>query len=573
MDYEKRRYGMYEMKEQDLESAPSLDLPALTIEKFYLPKDGGKMMVFFANVKKSWKPADGCPFCHRQDTLILSGRTKPRVIRDVVRNNYCVQIVMQSPRMLCNECHQRFVPTIDGIVENRSMTQRLLDFVKVESFLQPHTTLQERTGLSIQTIQNIMDDEIERFEQLRRDNPIEAPEVLGIDEKHIQHVMRGTLVDVQNGELLDMMENNAAETMKDAIKKLKGWDKNIRVVTTDMSNQYLKWLPTLLPNATIVIDKFHVIQDVEKKMASAKNALYAYRKELIEAIKDDEERARQMAILRIVHDNKRLFNYSMDSIVREKSGKRILKLNTVMDAFSEFSLLRMMYFYIEDMYTKETREEAEQAWNEWQELLPPSSSKKDYQDWCKEHNVDSKCFEAFQSLTRTGFTFYKPYILNYFIQGCRYTNATTEGLNNLIESINISGNGYHFKHLRAKALYASLVHERVVYSFDIKTVKAWKPTMSMQTTTSRGNAGIMVTTTKYCFEQKTQQENIEFPNVLKNNDHLIQIFSNDTTKNAMSLSDFYDEDEVIFTAWKVLQPDPTLRKAEQLLAEEDEAEA
>ena len=342
MGLEKRTYSMNDMREQDLESAPSLDLPALRIEKFFLPKDGGKMMLFFANVKKNWKPADGCPFCHRQDTLTLSGRTKPRIIRDVVRNNYCVQIVLQTPRMVCNKCHQRFVPTIKGIVENRSMTQRLLDFVKVESFLQPHLTLTERTGLSLQTIQNIMDEEIDRFEELRRENPLDAPEVLGIDEKHIQHVMRGTLVDVKNGALLDMMENNQKETMIAAIQRLKDWDKNIRVVTTDMSNQYLRWLPDLLPNATIVIDKFHVIQDVQNRMSTTKNALYAYRKALIEALEDDEEKARQMAILHIVNDNKRLFNYSMENIIRDKKGKRVLKLNTVMDAFPEFRLLRML---------------------------------------------------------------------------------------------------------------------------------------------------------------------------------------------------------------------------------------
>lgn len=198
MAIEKRKYTQADMVSKPLDSAPSLDLPAFEIEKFYVPNDGSKFMVFFLNVKKSWKPQGRCPYCDNKTSFSFSGRNAPRVIRDVSRNNYCVQLVTQSPRLLCNKCHQRFTPKIDGIVENGTMTERLLDFVKTESFLQPHTILAERTGLSIQTIQNIMDDEIQRYEEMRAENPLVAPEVLGIDEKHIVHDMRGTLVDVKN---------------------------------------------------------------------------------------------------------------------------------------------------------------------------------------------------------------------------------------------------------------------------------------------------------------------------------------------------------------------------------------
>lgn len=63
-----------------------------------------------------------------------------------------------------------------------------------------------------------------------------------------------TLVDVRKGKLLDMLEDNEQKTMENAIRQLKDWDTNIRVVTTDMANQYIKWLRVLLPNATNSID-------------------------------------------------------------------------------------------------------------------------------------------------------------------------------------------------------------------------------------------------------------------------------------------------------------------------------
>ncbi len=509
---------MNDMVEQDLTTAPSLDLPAFKIEKFFTPKDNGKFMLFFVNVRQDWRPKDGCPYCGNVDSLSLSGRNPPRVIRDVSRNNYCIQIVTQSPRMLCKKCFQRFSPKIDGIIENGTMTERLVDFIKTESFLQPHTTIEERTGVSIQTIQNIMDEEIERYEKMRAAKPLTAPRILGIDEKHIVHEMRGTLVDIESGNLLEITEKNDEISMTNAIKKLTDWDTKIEVVTTDMANRYLRWIPNLLPKATVVIDKFHVVQDINQKISSSKKVLYEYRKQLIDGITDSVERKRQFEILYLINDNKRLFNYSSENLERG-SGDKALKLDTVIDEFPEFALLRKIYSYIELLYKQDNRENAEKVWNEWQKFLPPSS-KSQYNNWCKRNNVPPQCFETFQSLTRPGFTNFKEYILNYFNPGCRFTNATTEGLNNLIGTINAAGNGYKFKHLRAKALYASLVHERVRFSVDVTSIKSWKPNTKFVLSPLNGSDDENSIDKRYIFNKTVQQVSIPTTNIYSDNDAL-----------------------------------------------------
>lgn len=527
MAIEQRTYTMNDLVEQDLKTAPTLDLPAFKTEKVYMPQDGGNLIVFFVNVKKDWRPADGCPYCDNKESFTLSGRNNPRRIKDISRNNKCIQIITQSPRMSCNKCGQRFTPKIDGIMEEGTMTERLVEFIKAESFLQPFTVIQERTGVSVTTIANIMNKEIERIELERAKNPIVAPTVLGIDEKHIVHDMRGTLVDVENGNLLDILEGNSQKEFRAAIMKLKDWDKNIKVVTSDMNNSYLHWMPEFLPNATFVIDKFHVFQDVNNKVKLAKTALYEYRKNLIKKMVDGEEKSIAKEKLKLISENKRLFNYSSYSL-ESGNGEKALKLATVVEAFPEFALLRRIYTTIEDMYNQSNREDAEKIWNEWQELLPPAT-KDEYKKWCEKYNVDTKCFEAFKSLKRVGFTQYKPYILNYFNPGCRFTNATTEGLNNLIGTINSSGNGYQFKHLRAKCLYASLINERIMYSIDISTIESWKPTSFYQTTF-----------THYADE-------IEYIDkmVLKNNIEKVDITPNSILNSPNIVKQMLESDEVI----------------------------
>lgn len=130
---------------------------------------------------------------------------------------------------------------------------------------------------------------------------------------------------------------------------------------------------------------------------------------------------------------------------------------------------------IEKMYEQTTRAEAEEVWDEWQRELPPNNKTR-YKKWCEEHGWPLECFDAFRSFTHSGFLYYKPYILNYFNPGCRYTNGTTEALNRQIKKLYSSGNGLKFKHLRAKVLYASLIYKRTIYSVDIKTISSWKPT-------------------------------------------------------------------------------------------------
>ena len=45
----KKEYTFPDLKEMPLDEAPSLDMPHFIVDKFYMPSDGGKYMVFFAH--------------------------------------------------------------------------------------------------------------------------------------------------------------------------------------------------------------------------------------------------------------------------------------------------------------------------------------------------------------------------------------------------------------------------------------------------------------------------------------------------------------------------------------------
>ena len=526
-----KRYDYNDLKEYPLEEAPSLDMPHFVIDKFMLPKDGGKYMLFLTHIDKSYRPKDGCPYCSSREFKLEGKANKPRLVHDVIRNNYRVDIAILPPRMTCCSCGAKITADIDGISGSRQMTTRLEDYLRTECFIQPLTDLAERSGFSVATISDIMDEEIEKFDKERIRHPLEAPRALGIDEKHINHEMRGTLVDLDNRVLLDMFENNKKPTMIEGIKRLKDWDKNIKVVATDMNNAYIPMLTNLLPNATVVIDKFHVMQDIEQSVTKCKKACVRYRKALIDQIEDPEERAGQAAILRIATSTPRLFNFKMDRLLREEGGEKLQKLATVTDAFPEFDMLHNLFYAMQYFYDQDTREEAEAIWDDWMELLPPHAEKS-YLEWCKSFGFPEGLFDSFKRFTHSNFQGFKPYILNYFnSEETRITNAATEGLNNLIEEFDQDGNGYSFKHLRAKCLYASLIHERINYGIDISTLKKWVTTKipSFGYLTGLGDISYreekeLMTITSYTFKQESEPCTYTLPRLDGDNIWLRDIF-------------------------------------------------
>ena len=488
-------YTMDDLVLQDKVCAPSLDIPSLEVEGFYLPRDNGPYMLFLTNVKKSICPQE-CPFCREAKSLVFSGFTKVRVVPDVTRNSYRVDIAFRPPRLKCKKCGAKYVPSIPGISELHQMTERLEKHLRKECFPKPFTELAISHGISVDTIRDIMDEEIEKFEAFRANTPLQAPRVLGIDEKHFGRIARGTLVDIENGILLDIMENNKKETMKAAIMRLKGWETNIEVVTCDMSSAYTSWVPKFLPNALVVIDKYHVIQDVERRINETKKDLLEFRKNLINKNKGDSENfIKDLKAFNFITQSPRLFNFSMETITRDEAGQKAEKLATAIDRFPEYKLLRKLYYLIELMYTMTTYEEAKSVWDEWVNTLPPADDK-EYQEWCDLYSVVPPLFEPFRNFSKKGFQKFREYILNYFKPGCRHTNATTEGYNRVIKDICAEGNGYSFKVLRAKALYTRLVKDRVKYTFDTSTINKWSPTTSMSMITGYSS---LETITTYTF--------------------------------------------------------------------------
>ena len=130
-----------------------------------------------------------------------------------------------------------------------------------------------------------------------------------------------------------------------------------------------------------------------------------------------------------------LFKFNEGNVMGNPSRKSLMA--DLCFHFPNFNMLRLLKDGFMRVYACEGREEAEEAYQEWEKIL------------CK---ADPKIFSEFYRFGRTVRNWHNE-IFQYFEPGFKYTNAASEGLNSLLQAINSQGRGYSFDVLRLKALY------------------------------------------------------------------------------------------------------------------------
>lgn len=451
-----------EFNEADLKEVnptPALNLPDLKVLRCLSPRNGEPYMVF--DCIPAHPHNKGCTACGSIDIIKHGTVPKKRIIHDINVGLTRIDLMVLVPRYRCKDCGAVFSHVFDCAPEGRHLTYRLHEQLRRDVFLRPFKQVASEYGYSEGTIRNIFDEYAAELEAAR--GPIIAPEVLGIDEKHIVHEMRGIFVDIKTGRLLEMTAQNKESDIIGTIEKMVDYDKNIKIVTTDMSYSYRSYIADCLPYAKHIIDKYHVFQELSRKVTRVKTTLM---ERLNTRIKGEEDP--QVALhLRDVRDllvrNAYLFKFGREKLLEKPNRIRILA--DVCNTFPEFNHLRLLKEGFERIYDASTRSDAEHLYDEWTKLVPPIGVRK-IASWEEEYGVQAELFSEFRVFYRTTTKWHKE-IFNYFDPGCQFTNAAAEGTNSLIQRINGMGSGYGFSHLRAKALFWHLSSTR--YTYTLKT--------------------------------------------------------------------------------------------------------
>ena len=334
---------------------------------------------------------------------------REQVVKDLPMHGKRVGIYVTTRRYRCRACTKTFYEPLPDTDEKRAMTTRLGAWMGKQAIKRTFASIADEVGCTEFTVRAVFSDYVNELERTIR---FETPKWMGIDEIHLIKP-RGVITNIQNNAVVELLANRNKETIIKYLSGLQGKE-SIQYVAMDMWQPYKDAVEVSLPQARIVIDKFHVV-----KMAN--EAMERVRKSYRESLTPNQRRG-------LMHDR-----FVMLKRESELNDREVLLLSGWLKNYPELGLAYRLKEDFVKIYDAKTKEDALRRFVAW------------------EIAVTADVRDAFQDLIRA-WRNWQPYILAYFDHPV--TNAYTESLNNLVRVMNRIGRGYCFEALRAKILFS-----------------------------------------------------------------------------------------------------------------------
>lgn len=356
---------------------------------------------------------DACPSCGVIGRLYRHG-TDDVTFRDIPSFGKRVEISVRAQRWRCRECGATANQPLPGMDRRRRMTERCVEWIAMRGVTETFSAVAREVGVDEKTVRNICVPEFRRaLAEPRTMTAMDTPFILGIDELMLDGEMRAIFMDVGRSRVLDVIDSHQKWKIARWLHALPLQSRMlVQVVTIDMTPAYRDVAKALLPSATVVIDKFHVVRCANQALDQVRNRA---RRSATGAGRKNPWRGQRL-----------LRKHARDlSPAQEMEVDGIIANNPLVKAAYETK----ERFYA--VWRAGNRQEAERLFDEWRASIPEAVE--------REFGKVAKMVERWRSEVFAYFDF-------------AATNAVTENRNGLIKMLNRNGRGYTFDMIRAKAI-------------------------------------------------------------------------------------------------------------------------
>lgn len=358
-----------------------------------------------------------CVHCGTVGMLDRFGK-KRHTFLDLPSHGKRTGILVDHQRYRCKSCGRTFLQPLPDMDEKRLMTKRLLAYIQQESLRYTFVYVADQVGVDEKTVRNIFRDHVKNLEESIR---FEVPRILGIDELTLLGKPRCVLTNIEQRTLVEMLPVRTKQAVTNHLMRWKGRE-NIEIVAMDMWSPYRDAVRGALPQATIVVDKFHVVR-------MANQALDRVRKNVRSGMSDKERRS-------LMRDRYVLLKRRHDLTDRDR---------LLMESWTAaIPVLGFAYHAKEDFFD---------IWGE----TSAATAMDRYDDWAA--RLDTEVAGQFSDVL-TAMRNWRREIFNYFDLKDRVTNAYTEAFNGLARVANRNGRGYSFDVIRARMLFGHGIHKQ-----------------------------------------------------------------------------------------------------------------
>jgi transposase len=352
-----------------------------------------------------------CPSCHSKSTKVHDRRKQP--IKDLPIRGKSIMLVLIKRRFRCTCCNKVFGETYETIDRYQRITKRFIAHITKESIHSTFKAAANNNGVSCFKARSLF---VNTAKQLTIDK--HAPRVLAMDEFAVKKGKGDNKYNLAiavptERRLFDILPDRRQATVEAYLDSLLSKEL-VEVVAIDMWRPYKRAIEKALPNAVIVVDKFHVVRNVMWALDRVRRRIVEGDRELRKLLK----RSRYLL----------LKNYNDLDI---DGQKRLLELLEYSDELKQT-------YWLKEWFT---------GWYHDRHYATAAYQLDNWLQAAKQSNIKEMLY-----VVKT-ITHWKSEILNYFKH--RITTGFLEGMNNKIKTIKRMAYGFRTPGiLRAKVLLA-----------------------------------------------------------------------------------------------------------------------
>ena len=310
-----------------------------------------------------------------------------------------VFLLVRVRRFYCRRCRKPFTERLPEWLNGKHRYTKIFEGLVTEALVSRNfLDVSRKYGASIPTLLRILKRRAENV-------PIPDGElILNVDEHSFSgRDLKIGVAAANHKKFLAVLDDDNQVTLENYFKSWTEEAKSrVLEVCIDMKQSYLTVLKDMLPDAKIVVDRFHVMREMLRQVDDIRKIIQG------DGTKGDR-RIKRFLLLK---------NRSNLSLIERR------RLDKIFRVYKKHSVLQGAYFVkekVREMYECRTRAEAERRLNLLLSQL--------------EHHEVGKLKEMRDTLIR-----WKPYILNFFER--RTTNAFIEGCHNKIKLIKRMSYGF-----------------------------------------------------------------------------------------------------------------------------------
>ena len=354
---------------------------------------------------------DICPYCGCKHINIHGYKQSSIKIMPISGCNALLKLKKQL--YICKDCSKTFIAETDIVKRNCFIATSVKQAVAAYA---TRKISEKDISIQLNISHNTVNRVINSFFESYKANYNYLPKVLCFDEfkstKDAAGSMSFIFCDAISHNIIDILENRQLHYLRKYFSRYKKTvRKKVEYIVMDMYKPYITLVKEMFPNAKIIMDKFHIINNLSRALNKTRIQLMKCNKELYNKLKNHYKLLLKDRI--------------------ELDGIHFYKYRCFNKMMSQLDIVD---------YLLEQDEELKNTYNLYQEMLF-AIRQKNVNTLIKLINTKPQGVSSYMKTAMKTCSFYTEYIVNAIRYG--YTNGLIEGINNKIKTVKRIAFGYH----------------------------------------------------------------------------------------------------------------------------------